>query len=323
MLNARQRGVRAVNVLSKFESFMTALVEGSFGRVFRTKLQPVELKRKLERHMEDHLLILGEGRRQAHNFYDVALSQKDYNDLTTWRALIPELQQYLIEVARERGYTLTTKPVVKLHVDPHMIVGNIHIESSLVDSHHPAQNANVAQALAGEDAPMHTVTIDVSEGFRQALLEAQQARPRAPVGPQGPGQPYPSQGPASNFQQPYDAAPPGSAPYPFPSAPAPQMPQAVLRLRRRGGQAGSEQVYRLDREVIQIGRHVSNDIVVNDRRVSRHHAQVRYENGRFVIYDLGSLNGIGINRTTVRQHTLRDGDLVSVGSYDFIFHQRR
>ncbi len=301
-----------MNVLSKFESFMTALVEGSFGRVFRTKLQPVELKRKLERHMEDHLLILGEGRRQAHNFYDVALSQKDYDGLSTWRALIPELQQYLIEVARERGYTLTTKPVVKLHVDPHMIVGNLHIESSLVDSHHPAQNPNVAQALAGPDAPMHTVTIDVSEGFQQALLEAQQARAGVPAGPQ-----YPQQALPSNFQQ-YG----GALPYPSQAAP-PRMPQAVLRLRRRGGQAGAEQVYRLDREVTQIGRHVSNDIVVNDRRVSRHHAQVRYENGRFVIYDLGSLNGIGINRTTVRQHTLRDGDLVSVGSYDFIFHQRR
>lgn len=311
--------MRAVNVLSKFESFMTTLVEGSFGRVFRAKLQPVELKRKLERHMEDHLLIMGEGRRQAHNFYDVALSQKDYDGLSTWRALIPELQQYLIEVARERGYTLTTKPVVKLHVDPHMIVGNLHIESHLVDSHHPAQNANEAQALAGPDAPMQTVTIDVSEGFKQAMLEAQQAqaRSRAPVAPQG-NQPYPL---ASDFQQ-YGAQG-GAAPYMPPVAPSAQMPQAVLRLRRRGGQAGAEQVYRLDREVIQIGRHVSNDIVVNDRRVSRHHAQVRYENGRFVIYDLGSLNGIGINRTTVRQHSLRDGDLVSVGSYDFIFHQRR
>jgi hypothetical protein len=300
-----------VNVLSKFESFMTSLVEGSFGRVFRTKLQPVELKRKLERHMEDHLLILGEGRRQAHNVYDVALSQKDYDALSSWRGLVPELQQYLIEVARERGYTLTTKPVVKLHVDPHMIVGNLHIDSSLVDSHHPVQNPNLAQALAGPDAPMNTVTIDVSEGFKQALLEAQQARA---------GQPYAPQAPASGFQQ-YPAQ--GAAPYPPQAAPAPPMPQAVLRLRRRGGQGGAEQVYRLDREVIQIGRHVSNDIVVNDRRVSRHHAQVRYENGRFVIYDLGSLNGIGINRTTVRQHTLRDGDLVSVGSYDFIFHQRR
>lgn len=305
-----------MNVLSKFESFMTALVEGSFGRVFRTKLQPVELKRKLERHMEDHLLILGEGRRQAHNFYDVALSQKDYDGLSTWRALIPELQQYLIDVARERGYTLTTKPVVKLHVDPHMIVGAIHIESNLIDSHHPAQNPQMAQALAGSEAPMNTVTIDVSEGFKQALLEAQQARAGAPAGPL---QPYPPQGFPSNIQPQYGE---GGA-YPSQLAPAPPMPQAVLRLRRRGGQPGTEQVYRLDREVTQIGRHVSNDIVVNDRRVSRHHAQVRFENGRFVIYDLGSLNGIGINRTTVRQHTLRDGDLVSVGSYDFIFHQRR
>ncbi|HEY7350252.1 MAG TPA: FhaA domain-containing protein [Ktedonobacterales bacterium] len=309
-----------MNVLSKFESFMTSMVEGSFGRVFRSKLQPVELKRKLERHMEDHLLILGEGRRQAHNFYDVALNQKDYDGLSSWRALIPELQQYLIDVARERGYTLTTKPVVKLHVDAHMVVGNIHIDSSLVDSHHPAQNPNVAQALAGPDAPMHTVTIDVSEGFKQAMLEAQQARAGAP---HRPGQPYPSQAPPSNFQQPYGAPSAGGIPYPPQAAPAGHLPQAVLRLRRRGGQTGAEQVYRLDREVIQIGRHVSNDIVVNDRRVSRHHAQVRFENGRFVIYDLGSLNGIGINRTTVRQHTLRDGDLVSVGSYDFIFHQRR
>ncbi len=306
-----------MNVLSKFESFMTSLVEGSFGRVFRSKLEVVELKRKLERHMEDHLLILGEGRRQAHNYYDVALSQKDYTELSAYRALIPELRQYLIDVARERGYTLTTKPVVQLHVDPHMIVGNLHIESSLVDSHHPTQNPNVAQALSGQEEPMHTVTIDVSEGFKQAMLEAQQqARGRAPVAqPPGPAYGPQSQLPPTNYQQPA----PG---YPFQSA-GPQMPQAVLRLRRRGGQGGAEQVYRLDREVIQIGRHVTNDIVVNDRKVSRYHAQVRFENGRFVIYDLGSTNGIGVNRTTVSQHTLRDGDLVSVGSYDFIFHQRR
>jgi len=303
---------------------MTTLVEGSFGRVFRTKLQPVELKRKLERHMEDHLLIMGEGHRQAHNIYDVALSQKDYDEFGAYRALKDELAQYLIKVARERGYTLATDPVVQLRADPHLIVGNLHIasiDSSKVDSKHPPQNANIAQALAGPDAPMHTVTIDVSEGFKQAMLEAQRASPRAPAAPQGAVQPYSPPASPSDFQQ--YAGQAGAMPYAPHVAPPAQMPQAVLRLRRRGGQAGAEQVYRLDREVIQIGRHVSNDIVVNDRRVSRHHAQVRYENGRFVIYDLGSLNGIGINRTTVRQHTLRDGDLVSVGSYDFIFHQRR
>jgi hypothetical protein len=302
-----------VNVLSKFESFMTSVVEGSFGRVFRTKLQPVELKRKLERHMEDHLLIMGEGRRQARNFYDVALSQKDYDALSSWRGLIPELQQYLITIARERGYTLSTKPIVKLHVDTHIGVGNLHIESSLVDPHHPAQNPGAVSSLAGADAPMPTVTIDVSAGFQQALEEAaRQARQR-------PGSP--PQGPQAGFPPTYPP-PPDSGAYPPPPA-RPALPPAVMRLRRRTGQAGPEQVYRLDREVTQIGRHVSNDIVVNDRRVSRHHAQVRFENGRFVIYDLGSLNGIGINRTSVRQHTLRDGDLVSVGSYDFIFQQGR
>jgi len=310
-----------VNVLSKFESFMTSVVEGSFGRVFRTKLQPVELKRKLERHMEDHLLIVGEGRRQARNFYDVALSQKDYDALSSWRGLIPELQQYLIDVARERGYTLSTKPIVKLHMDPHMVVGNLHVDSSLVDSHHPAQSPAAAQALAGPDAPLQTVTIDVSAGFQQALQEAaQQARQRQ-AAQQG-NAPLPSfQGQQPSFQPQYPPSSVGAASPPAPARLA--IPPAVLRLRRRAGQAGAEQVYRLDREVTQMGRHVSNDIVVNDRRVSRHHAQVRFENGRFVIYDLGSLNGIGINRTSVRQHTLRDGDLVSVGSYDFIFQLGR
>ena len=310
-----------MNVLSKFESFMTSVVEGSFGRVFRTKLQPVELKRKLERHMEDHLLIVGEGRRQARNFYDVALSQKDYDALSSWRGLIPELQQYLIDVARERGYTLSTKPIVKLHMDPHMVVGNLHVDSSLVDSHHPAQSPAAAQALAGPDAPLQTVTIDVSAGFQQALQEAaQQARQRQ-AAQQG-NAPLPSfQGQQPSFQPQYPPSSVGAASPPAPARLA--IPPAVLRLRRRAGQAGAEQVYRLDREVTQMGRHVSNDIVVNDRRVSRHHAQVRFENGRFVIYDLGSLNGIGINRTSVRQHTLRDGDLVSVGSYDFIFQLGR
>lgn len=297
-----------VNVLSKFESFMTSMVEGSFGSVFRSKLQPVELKRKLERQMENNLLIMGEGRRQAPNFYEVTLSQKDYETLAAFeRSLVNELQQHLIDIARERGYTLTTKPVVKLGVDPRLKVGNAHIAASMLDAHHPPQSAAAAQAVAGAEEPMHTVVIALPEGAQQQF-QAAQARPVAP-------QNYP---PVSGGYPPQA----GSGYAPVPQAP-PRMPEAVLRLLRRNNQPGPEQVYPLNREVIQIGRHISNDIVVNDRRVSRHHAQVRYEQGRFVIYDLGSLNGIVVNRTNVRQHMLRDGDRVSVGSYDYVFHERR
>ncbi|HEY7125618.1 MAG TPA: DUF3662 and FHA domain-containing protein [Ktedonobacterales bacterium] len=309
-----------VNVLSKFESFMTSMVEGSFGSVFRSKLQPVELKRKLERQMENNLLIMGEGRRQAPNFYDVTLSQKDYDTLAAFeRSLVNELQQHLIDIARERGYTLTTKPVVKLSVDPHLKVGSLHIAASMLDSHHPPQNAAEAQAVAGAEEPMHTVVIALPEGAQQQFLAAQaQARPSA----QQPRQNYP---PASGaYPPPSGAYPPQSGPS-YPQAPqaSPRMPEAMFRLLRRNNQPGPEQVYPINREVIQIGRHISNDIVVNDRRVSRHHAQVRFEQGRFVIYDLGSLNGIVVNRNNVRQHMLRDGDRVSVGSYDYVFHERR
>jgi sulfur carrier protein ThiS len=299
-----------VNVLSKFESFMTSLVEGSFSSVFRSKLQPVELKRKLERQMENNLLIMGEGRRQAPNFYDVTLSQRDHDTLAAFeRSLVNELQQHLIDIARERGYTLTTKPVVKLGVDARLKVGSVHIVATMLDSHHPPQNPAAAQAAAGADEPMHTVVIALPEGAQQQFL-AGQARPAV--------------------QQPRQGHPPSSGAYAPQSGPgysaAPQaagMPEAMFRLLRRNNQPGPEQVYPINREVIQIGRHISNDIVVNDRRVSRHHAQVRYEQGRFVIYDLGSLNGIVVNRTNVRQHTLRDGDRVSVGSYDYVFHERR
>src|SRR5215467_12804063 len=136
-----------VNVLSKFESFMESMVEGSFRRVFRTKLQPVELKHKLERRMEDNLLIMGEGRRQAPNFYDVALSQKDYDTLAAFeRSLVVDLQRHLIDVARERGYFLTSTPIVKLRADVRIKVGIVHVEASMLDSHHPPQNQAAANA---------------------------------------------------------------------------------------------------------------------------------------------------------------------------------
>jgi pSer/pThr/pTyr-binding forkhead associated (FHA) protein len=102
------------------------------------------------------------------------------------------------------------------------------------------------------------------------------------------------------------------------------MPQAVLRLVRQGNQPGPEQVYPLTQPVTRIGRHISNDIVVNDRRVSRRHAQVCYEQGRFVIYDGDSTNGILVNQTRVPQRVaLRNGDRVTVGSYEYVFQERR
>ena len=99
------------------------------------------------------------------------------------------------------------------------------------------------------------------------------------------------------------------------------LPQAWLTIRLPQMQ---QKVYRIEKPVVNIGRQLTNDIIVEDKRVSRYHAQIKYQsNGQFMIFDLGSTNGITINGTPhLRQHTLRSGDRFTIGSYDFYFERR-
>ena len=97
------------------------------------------------------------------------------------------------------------------------------------------------------------------------------------------------------------------------------LPPAWLTLYRptRG------QPMRLLHSPIHIGRHLSNEIIVNDRRVSRHHAEIRYERGQFVLYDLSSTNGVKINGAPTRQPVpLRNNDVITVGDHEFVFQRR-
>jgi hypothetical protein len=65
---------------------------------------------------------------------------------------------------------------------------------------------------------------------------------------------------------------------------------------------------------IRIGRQADNDLVVTDPGVSRHHAEVTSERGTCTLRDLGSTNGTLVNGTRVREHVLRDGDRIHIGS---------
>lgn len=69
----------------------------------------------------------------------------------------------------------------------------------------------------------------------------------------------------------------------------------------------------LDRPSTTIGRWEDNDIVVDDRWVSRYHARIRREEDHYVIEDLGSKNGTFVNgRRTSEPLVLSDGDQVQV-----------
>lgn len=75
----------------------------------------------------------------------------------------------------------------------------------------------------------------------------------------------------------------------------------------------------LTSETVSLGRHLDNDIIVDDSRVSRQHAQLRRRYGRYVIYDLGSTGGTSVNGYPVQECVLEAGDVVSLAGVDIIY----
>jgi pSer/pThr/pTyr-binding forkhead associated (FHA) protein len=77
----------------------------------------------------------------------------------------------------------------------------------------------------------------------------------------------------------------------------------------------------LESTTLTIGRGLSNDVILEDARVSRHHAQLRYRARRFWVTDLGSTNGTFVNGERISETGLRDGDVISLGGLEMTFKE--
>jgi len=277
---------------------MQRIVEAPFARLFPSRLEPPELLGKLERAMEDNLVLAGEGRLLAPIVYDIYISIKDHQQLNqSFNLLKNDWQRHLIAFAKQphRHYILKANPLLRLHADSKLHTGEVHIETSLGgDLDAEGGGVMATQAISAE--------------------QLAQLRAQLPPGQQLPGITNADNAASSRFSAPPAVTNPGSS---FVGV----IPQARLTIRLP--QAG-QQVYQIEKPVINIGRQLSNDIIVEDKRVSRYHAQIKYQsNGQFVIFDLGSTNGITINGVVnQRQHTLRTGDRFTIGNYDFYFERK-
>ncbi len=91
---------------------------------------------------------------------------------------------------------------------------------------------------------------------------------------------------------------------------------------RNGAQAG--QRFGLYADVpLTIGRDPARaDIVLHDPTVSALHAQVRHENERFVIFDLGSTNGTFLGEHRLDRQSLVEGDELRLGNTWLLFTYR-
>lgn len=80
-------------------------------------------------------------------------------------------------------------------------------------------------------------------------------------------------------------------------------------------------VHQLNETVVNIGRRLENNLVIDDPRVSRNHAQLRAIKGRFVLFDLNSTGGTFVNGQRTSQTVLYPGDVISLAGVALIFGQ--
>lgn len=80
-------------------------------------------------------------------------------------------------------------------------------------------------------------------------------------------------------------------------------------------------VFPLILPVVNIGRRLDNQLIIDDPRVSRNHAQLRAIKGRYVVFDLNSTGGTFVNGQRTSQSVLYPGDVISLAGVALIFGQ--
>jgi predicted component of type VI protein secretion system len=166
-----------MSVLRNLEAKLGGLVEGAFGRAFKTSVQPVELAHKLAKEMEENQMI-SVSRVYVPNHYRVFLSPKDREQFSSYEpALRKELSDYLLEHARQEGLALTSRPQIELHTDERLELGEFGIQAQLLSA--PEEESEEVAAAAAPSAGDfgHTMVYSPDREARrlEPLLDRRQA----------------------------------------------------------------------------------------------------------------------------------------------------
>src|SRR5690242_14753768 len=78
-----------------------------------------------------------------------------------------------------------------------------------------------------------------------------------------------------------------------------------------GPSAGN--TYPITKAITTLGRDPSNDIIISDPSVSRHHAQITFENGSWSIKKLSTQNTLTVNQRDLAQSPIHDRDTIGLG----------
>ena len=171
-----------MNLLKSVENTIARLVEGSFGRAFRSEVRPMELARKLTREMDAHRTV-SVSRVYVPGDYVVWLSPEDRARYEGIEAeVVDELCAYLLEHARREDLLLSSGPHVSFQTDERLSLGEFGIQARLVraDGQSAAQGSPDRSAELDDEAHGKTMIYSTSARVRGPIQAAQSRRePRA------------------------------------------------------------------------------------------------------------------------------------------------
>ncbi|MFI1091700.1 FhaA domain-containing protein [Streptomyces sp. NPDC020917] len=296
-----------MGVLKRFEQRLEGLVNGTFAKVFKSEVQPVEIAGALQRECDNNATIWNRDRTVVPNDFIVELSGSDYERLSPYAVQLgDELAGMVKDYAKQQRYTFMGTIKVHLERADDLDTGLYRVRSRTLAS-------SESQHAAAQPA----------QGYQQPPHQPQQQPRQQPGHPQG-GQGMPPR--------------PAAAP-PMPSGPPPGAGRAaaggagnVTRLPGTGFAPGSAAAsvrrwieingtrHQITRATLILGRSTEADVRVDDPGVSRKHCEIRVGTPS-VVQDLGSTNGIVVDGQHTQRATLRDGSRIVVGSTTIVYRQ--
>lgn len=230
-----------MGILRDFERRLEGMVEGLFTKAFRSGVHPVELAKRVLREMDSNQTVGVRGV-WVPNRYVFTLSADDREQFARMeRSLASELEQVVVDGARERGWGLLARPKVAFETADDLKRGEFRVESELTE----------------------------------------------------------------------ETGGPPTGPQPMRQAAAAAKAASALLAQVEDGSVVKE--FSLEGERMVIGRMEGSDVQISDPGASRRHAEVRRDGSDYVLVDLGSTNGTLVNEAPVTEHTLEEGDRITIG----------
>ncbi|MFI9721017.1 FhaA domain-containing protein [Streptomyces sp. NPDC052396] len=273
-----------MGVLKRFEQRLEGLVNGTFAKVFKSEVQPVEIAGALQRECDNNATIWNRDRTVVPNDFIVELSGPDFERLSPYSGQLgDELSGMVRDYAQQQRYTFMGTIKVHLEKADDLDTGLYRVRS-------------------------RTLAASESQEAHGGYPGAPRSGPSAAT--QGAGYPSPAGAPPMP-----SAPPPGvSRPTPRPAGPAAPSGQVRRWIEINGAR------HQISRSTLVLGRSTEADVRIDDPGVSRRHCEIRVGTPA-TVQDLGSTNGIVVDGQHTTRATLRDGSRIVVGSTTIVYRQ--